>query len=54
MNLLKEKNIVHYHLSSDQVDAILDLRLQKLTAYGIGEIEIEISKLSKLIIEYKK
>ena len=50
----KKKNIVHYHLSSDQVDAILDLRLQKLTAYGIGEIEIEISKLSKLIIEYKK
>ncbi len=50
----KKKNIIHYHLSSDQVDAILELRLQKLTAYGIGEIEIEISKLSKLIIEYKK
>ena len=28
--------------------------MQKLTAYGIGEIETEISKLSKLIIEYNK
>ena len=34
--------------------AILDLKLQKLTAYGISEIETEINKLSKLIIEYNK
>ena len=32
----------------------MELKLQKLTAYGIGEIESEISKLSKLIIEYNK
>ena len=30
------------------------MRLQKLTAYGIGEIETEINKLSNLIIEYNK
>jgi DNA gyrase subunit A len=30
------------------------LRLQKLTAYGIGEIETEINKLSTLIIGYNK
>ena len=36
------------------MNAILELKLQKLTAYGIGEIEAELNKLSKLIIEYKK
>ncbi len=50
----KKKNISSYQLSINQVEAILELRLQKLTAYGIGEIEQEISKLSKLIIEYNK
>ena len=34
--------------------AILELRLQKLTAYGIGEIENEINKLSTLILEFNK
>ena len=38
----------------EQVNAILDLKLQKLTAYGIGEIESEINKLSSSIIEYNK
>jgi DNA gyrase subunit A len=50
----KKRNITSYLLSIEQVNAILELRLQKLTAYGIGEIESEISKLSKLIIEYNK
>tara|TARA_Y100000591_G_scaffold332411_1_gene369628 strand:+ start:448 stop:3021 length:2574 start_codon:yes stop_codon:yes gene_type:complete len=50
----KKKNIINYQLSNFQVDAILELRLQKLTAYGINEIENEISKLSKLIIEYNR
>ena len=36
------------------MNAILELKLQKLTAYGIGEIESEITKLSKLILEYNK
>jgi len=49
-----KKNISSYQLSNDQVDAILELRLQKLTAFGIGEIENEISKLSKQIVEFKK
>ncbi len=49
-----KKNITSYQLSNDQVNAILELRLQKLTAYGIGEIESEISKLASLIIEFKK
>ena len=48
----KQKNL--YSLSSPQVDAILELRLQKLTALGINEIEIEIKKLSELIINLKK
>ena len=43
-----------YTLSESQVTSILELRLQKLTALGINEIEIELKKLSKLIIMYKK
>ena len=50
----KKKNISSYSLSEHQVNAILELRLQKLTAYGIGEIESEINKLAQLIIEYNK
>ena len=49
-----KKNVLSYQLTKLQVDAILELKLQKLTAYGINEIEDEISKLSKLIIEYNK
>ncbi len=48
----KSKNI--YSLTEPQVIAILELRLQKLTALGINEIEIEIKKLADLIINYKK
>tara|TARA_B100000029_G_scaffold378276_1_gene372989 strand:- start:550 stop:3042 length:2493 start_codon:yes stop_codon:yes gene_type:complete len=43
-----------YKLSESQVGAILDLKLQKLTAIGIEEIENEIKKLSELITQYKK
>jgi DNA gyrase subunit A len=50
----KKKNISIYQLSLEQVSSILELRLQKLTAYGISEIELEINKLSNLIIEYNK
>jgi DNA gyrase subunit A len=50
----KKKTPSSYELSEDQVNAILELRLQKLTAYGIGEIESEINKLSDLIIGYNK
>ena len=42
------------YLSEPQVDAILELRLQKLTALGINEIEIEIKKLGELISKFKK
>ena len=48
----KKKNL--YTLSEQQVNAILELRLQKLTAIGINEIELEIVKLSDLIKGYKK
>tara|TARA_B100001173_G_scaffold286493_1_gene274221 strand:- start:34 stop:2073 length:2040 start_codon:yes stop_codon:yes gene_type:complete len=48
----KSKNL--YSLTNLQAESILDLRLQKLTALGINEIEIEIKKLSNLIIGYKK
>ena len=40
--LEKKKNILTYQLSINQVEAILELRLQKLTAFGISEIEEEI------------
>jgi len=43
-----------YNLSLEQIVSILELRLQKLTALGINEIEIEIKKLAELIIKYKK
>ncbi len=48
----KSKNV--YSLSDPQVVAILELRLQKLTALGINEIEVEIKKLAELIARYKK
>ena len=48
----KRKNL--YSLSDPQVIAILELRLQKLTALGINEIEVEINKLADLIKGYKK
>ena len=51
---LKRKNISSYTLTVEQVNAILELRLQKLTAFGIGEIENEINNLAKLIIDYNK
>ena len=51
---MKKKNINSYSLSEKQVIAILELRLQRLTAYGINEIETEINKLSELIIYFKK
>ncbi len=50
----KKKNVFSYSLSDQQVVAILELRLQKLTAFGISEIENEINKLSKLIIDLNK
>ena len=50
----KKKNISSYQLSESQVDAILELKLQKLTAYGITEIEKEISHLAELILKYNK
>ena len=43
-----------YSLTEQQVTSILELRLQKLTAIGINEIELEIKKLSEQIIKYKK
>ena len=48
----KGKNL--YSFSDPQVVAILELRLQKLTALGINEIEVEIKKLADLIKGFKK
>ncbi len=50
----KKKNISSYQLTEIQVSSILDLKLQKLTAYGISEIETELTKLSQSIIEFNK
>jgi DNA gyrase subunit A len=47
-------NKEQYYLSDYQVRAILELRLQKLTAIGHEEIDQEISDLYKLIIKYKQ
>jgi len=49
-----EKSKGNYSLSEKQVTSILELRLQKLTAFGIKEIETEIKKLSVLIKDYEK
>ena len=43
-----------YTLSINQVISILELRLQKLTAIGINEIEVEIKKLAQEISKFKK
>ena len=50
----KKKNIQSYSLTDRQVLAILELKLQKLTAFGILEIESEINKLAKLIVDLNK
>jgi len=47
-------NKEQYYLSDYQVRAILELRLQKLTAIGHEEINQEISDLHKLIVKYKE
>ncbi len=49
-----KKNISSYSLSKYQVISILDIKLQKLTAYGLNEIQEEIQKLSELIKNFKK
>ena len=48
----KSKNL--YTFSEPQVLSILELRLQKLTALGVNDIELEIKKLAELITNYKK
>ena len=50
----KKQSVYKYQLTKLQVDSILELRLQKLTAFGINEIEQEIKKLSDLITYYNK
>ena len=55
ISLVESKKIKGlYSLSEEQVNAILELRLQKLTALGINEIEVEIKKLAELITKFKK
>ena len=55
LKLIKsEKGKGSYSLSEYQVVAILDLRLQKLTTFGINEIENEIKKLASQIKAYEK
>ena len=49
-----EKSGGNYSLSEDQVTAILELRLQKLTAFGINEIEDEIKNLALQISQFEK
>jgi DNA gyrase subunit A len=55
ISLIEDKKIKNlYSLTNHQVVAILELRLQKLTALGINEIEVEIKKLADLIKGFKK
>jgi len=49
-----EKSSSNYSLTDKQVTAILDLKLQKLTAFGINEIETEIKRLAIMIKQYEK
>jgi DNA gyrase subunit A len=50
----RKKSSIQYSFTESQVNSILELRLQKLTALGINEIEVEIKKLVELITKYKK
>ena len=52
--IVSEKSKSSYSLTEKQVVSLLELRLQKLTAFGMHEIENEIKKLSSLINEYEK
>ena len=55
IKLIGEKKVkTSYNFTEPQVNSILELRLQKLTALGINEIENEIKRLAELIIQYKK
>jgi len=55
ISVIENKNSKsNYNFSEEQVLAILELRLQKLTALGINEIELEIKKLSEMIANFKK
>ena len=55
IKLTEDKKVkTSYSFTEPQVNSILELRLQKLTALGINEIENEIKKLAELIIQYKK
>ena len=55
ISLIENKKIKGMYIFSEtQVNAILELKLQKLTAIGINEIEIEIKHLAELISNYKK
>ena len=50
----KKRSLSSYQLSEEQVVSILELKLNRLTAYGINEIETEINKLAKMILEFNK
>ncbi len=50
----KKKSFSSYILSEEQVSSILELRLQKLTTFGINEIEAEINKLAEMILGFNK
>ena len=54
LNINELSDLDHYQLSDFQVKAILDLRLQKLTAIGYDEINHELSELYELITKLKK
>ena len=55
IKLTEDKKVkTSYSFTEPQVNSILELKLQKLTAFGINEIENEIKKLAELIIQYKK
>lgn len=55
INLIEnKKSKSSYSFTDQQVMSILELRLQKLTAIGINEIENEIKKISEMITNFKK
>jgi DNA gyrase subunit A len=53
LNINELSDLDHYQLSDFQVKAILDLRLQKLTAIGYDEINNELLELYELITKLK-
>ena len=51
---MKKQNISSYQLSIEQVDAILELRLQKLTAFELEKQKLKLVNCQSQLLPLKK